>query len=137
AEGTLVTWVIVAYGDAVEAFIACYSGSAYEGFMIWNRITGPYAPFYWLLLFCNVITPQTLWLRRVRSHVPSLFVIAIVVNIGMWLERFIIIVTSLHRDFDPSAWGMFRPTFWDWSTFVGTIGLFLALLFLFLRFLPM
>src|SRR5207237_1655535 len=108
AEGTLVTWVIVAYGDAVEAFIACYSGSAYEGFMILNRITGPYAPFYWLLLLCNVVTPQALWLRRVRSHVPSLFVIAIIVNIGMWLERFIIVVTSLHRVFLTSSCGIVR-----------------------------
>ena len=82
-------------------------------------------------------TPQALWFKRVRTNVPALFVIALIVNIGMWLERFVIVVTSLHRDFLPSSWGMYQPTFWDWSTFVGTIGLFLALLFLFLRFLPM
>jgi molybdopterin-containing oxidoreductase family membrane subunit len=81
--------------------------------------------------------PQLLWFKRVRMSVPMLFVIALIVNVGMWLERFIIIVTSLHRDFLPSSWGMFQPTFWDWSTFIGSIGLFLALLFLFLRFLPM
>ena len=81
--------------------------------------------------------PQVLWLERVRLNVPALFVIALIVNVGMWLERFVIIVTSLHRDFLTSSWGMYSPTFWDWSTFIGTIGLFLALLFLFLRFLPM
>ncbi len=81
--------------------------------------------------------PQALWLKRVRTNVPVLFIIALVVNIGMWLERFVIVVTSLHRDFLPSSWGNYAPTFWDLSTYTGTIGLFLALLFLFLRFLPM
>jgi len=84
-----------------------------------------------------VLIPQLLWLTRVRQSVVALFAISIVINIGMWLERLMIIVTSLHRDFLPSSWGMFEPTFWDFSTFIGTIGLFLALLFLFLRFLPM
>src|SRR5438552_11453761 len=92
---------------------------------------------YWSLILCNIITPQALWFRRVRTSVPTLFVIALIVNVGMWLERFVIIVTSLHRDFLPSSWGMYSPTFWDWSTYLGTIGLFLTLLFLFLRFLPM
>jgi molybdopterin-containing oxidoreductase family membrane subunit len=100
-------------------------------------MTGPYAVAYWSLIFANVAFPQILWFRRVRQNVPLLFVIAIVVNIGMWLERFVIVVTSLHRDFLTSSWGMYQPTFWDWSTFIGTIGLFLTLLFLFLRFLPM
>jgi Ni/Fe-hydrogenase subunit HybB-like protein len=102
-----------------------------------NRMTGPYAMAYWTLILCNVATPQLLWSRRVRTNVVVLFVISLIVNVGMWLERFVIIVTSLHRDFLPSSWGMYAPTFWDWSTYVGTIGLFLALLFLFLRFLPM
>ena len=93
--------------------------------------------FYWALILCNVVIPQLLWFKRVRTNVPALFVISLVVNVGMWLERFVIIVTSLHRDFLPSSWGMYTPTFWDWSTFLGTIGLFLTLLFLFLRFLPM
>jgi Ni/Fe-hydrogenase subunit HybB-like protein len=137
AKVMLVTGLIVAYGYAIEAFIAWYSADAYEGFMIWNRVTGPYAPAYWALLLCNVVVPQALWFRRVRSSVPLLFVLSLVVNVGMWLERFIIVVTSLHRDFLPSSWGMYSPTIWDWSTFVGTIGLFVALLFLFLRFLPM
>jgi len=81
--------------------------------------------------------PQAIWFERVRGSVPALFIIAMFVNVGMWLERFIIVVTSLHRDFLPSSWGMYYPTFWDWSTFIGTIGLFLTLLFLFIRFLPM
>jgi molybdopterin-containing oxidoreductase family membrane subunit len=137
AKIMLATGLIVGYGYMTEAFIAWYSGDTYEGFVPVNRMTGPYAVAYWFLLFCNIVVPQLLWLKRVRLHVPSLFAISIVVNIGMWLERFIIIVTSLHRDFLPSSWGMYAPTFWDYSTFVGTIGLFLALLFLFLRFLPM
>ncbi|MEP7307749.1 MAG: NrfD/PsrC family molybdoenzyme membrane anchor subunit [Acidobacteriota bacterium] len=137
AKVMLVTGLIVAYGYTVEAFIAWYSGNAYEGFMIWNRITGPYRSLYWALLFCNVLTPQVLWFRRVRKYAPGLFVVSLIVNVGMWLERFVIVVTSLHRDFLPSSWGMYRPTIWDWGTYVGTIGLFVALLLLFLRFLPM
>jgi len=137
AKVMLVTGLIVAYGYLTEAFIAWYSADKYEGFVPLNRLTGPYAMSYWALLFCNVVVPQLLWLTRVRTSVPALFVIALIVNVGMWLERFIIIVTSLHRDFLPSSWGMYSATFWDWSTFVGTIGLFLALLFLFVRFLPM
>src|SRR4029453_6385588 len=108
----------------------------YEGFMILNRMTGPYAPFYWALITCNVIVPQVLWFRSVRTNVAALFVLSLIVNVGMWLQRFIIIVPSLSRDFVPSAWGLYRPTFWDYSTFIGTIGLFLTLLFLFVRFLP-
>src|SRR5207244_5309069 len=102
-----------------------------------NRMTGPYGWTYAALILCNVITPQALWFRRVRTTPLMLFTIAIIVNIGMWLERFIIVVTSLHRDFLPSSWGMYSPTIWDWSTFVGSIGLFFSLLFLFVRFLPM
>ncbi len=136
AKIMLVTGLIVGYGYTVEAFMAWYGGNTYEGFMMWNRITGPYAPAWWALLFCNILTPQVLWFKKVRSNVPALFVISLIVNTGMWLERFVIVVTSLHRDFLPSAWGMYSPTIWDWGTYVGTIGLFLALLFLFLRFLP-
>jgi molybdopterin-containing oxidoreductase family membrane subunit len=105
--------------------------------MVWNRMTGPYAPLYWLLMLCNVVTPQFIWSRRVRGSVVALFVISLVVNLGMWLERFVIVVTSLHRDFLPSSWGMYYPTGWDLATFIGTIGLFVALVFLFIRFLPM
>jgi molybdopterin-containing oxidoreductase family membrane subunit len=137
AKVMLVTGLIVGYGYTIEAFIAWYSGNKYEMFMIWNRVTGPYAPVYWALLLCNIVVPQALWFKRVRTSVPMLFAISLVINVGMWLERFIIVVTSLHRDFLPSAWGMYRPTVWDWATFIGTIGLFLTLLLLFVRFLPM
>jgi len=137
AKVMLVTGLIVAYGYMTEAFIAWYSADQYEGFVPLNRLVGPYWFAYWGLLFCNVVAPQMLWLKRVRESVIVLFVLSLVVNVGMWLERLIIIVTSLHRDFLPSSWGMYAPTFWDWSTFIGTIGLFLSLLFLFLRFLPM
>jgi len=137
AKVMLVTGLIVAYGYLMEGFISWYSGNEFEQFIVVNRAMGPYAPFYWALLLCNVIVPQALWSERVRSNVLVLFIIAIIVNIGMWLERFIIVITSLHRDFLTSSWGMYLPTFWDWATFIGTIGLFLALLFLFIRFLPM
>jgi len=137
AKVMLVTGLIVAYGYTTEAFIAWYSGDKYEGFVPLNRIFGPYSRVYWALILCNVVIPQALWFKRVRTSVPTLFIISLIVNVGMWLERFVIIVLSLHRDYLPSSWGMFAPTFWDWSTLVGTIGLFLALLFLFLRFLPM
>ncbi len=137
AKVMLVTGLIVAYGYVTEMFIAWYSADKFEMFVPWNRITGPYAVAYWALILCNVVIPQALWFRRIRTSVYALFAIAIIVNIGMWLERFIIVVTSLQRDFLPSSWGNYRPTIWDWSTFVGTIGLFLTLLFLFVRFLPM
>jgi molybdopterin-containing oxidoreductase family membrane subunit len=137
AKVMLLTGLIVGYGYMVEGFMAWYSADRYEEFVPINRMTGPYAPAYWSLLFCNIVVPQLLWFRRVRMNTAALFAISLVINVGMWLERFIIIVTSLHRDFLPSSWGMYSPTFWDWSTFAGTIGLFLALLFLFLRFLPM
>jgi molybdopterin-containing oxidoreductase family membrane subunit len=137
AKVMLVTGLIVAYGYMIEAFTAWYSGDKYEMFVPWNRATGPYATAYLALILCNVVIPQALWFRTVRSNVYALFVIAIIVNIGMWLERFVIVVTSLHRDFLPSSWGNYSPTVWDWSTYIGTIGLFLTLLFLFVRFLPM
>ena len=137
AKVMLVTGLIVGYGYMTEAFIAWYSADKYEGFVPINRMTGPYALAYWSLIACNIVAPQALWFKRLRTNAAALFAISIVVNIGMWLERFVIIVTSLHRDFLPSSWGMYKPTFWDWSTFLGTIGLFLSLLFLFLRFLPM
>ena len=133
----LSTGLIVGYGYMMEAFTAYYSGNQYERFMILNRMGGPYATIYWCLVACNIVTPQFLWSRKVRSKVGALFAIAMVVNVGMWLERFIIVVTSLHRDFMPSSWGMYYPTRWDIMTFVGTIGLFVALLFLFIRFLPL
>jgi Ni/Fe-hydrogenase subunit HybB-like protein len=137
AKVMLATGLIVAYGYAIEAFMAWYSANRYETFMMWNRMTGPYWWSYAALITCNVVTPQFLWFKKVRTNVAALFAISIVVNIGMWLERFVIVVTSLHRDFLPSSWGRFSPTVWDFATYFGTIGLFLMLLLLFLRFLPM
>jgi molybdopterin-containing oxidoreductase family membrane subunit len=137
AKVMLATGLMVAYGYVMEAFMAWYSGNTYEKFMMLNRLQGPYALFFGCLILCNVLAPQVLWFRKVRSNTISLFVVAIIVNIGMWLERFVIIVVSLHRDFLPSSWDIYRPTIWDWATFIGSIGLFLSLLFLFIRFLPM
>src|SRR4030095_1234687 len=137
AKILLVTGLIVAYGYTMEAFMAWYSANTYEKYMMVNRMTGPYALFYATLIFCNVLTPQVLWFRRVRTSALPLFIVSLIVNVGMWLERFVFIVTSLHRDFLPSSWGRYAPTIWDIATFTGTIGLFLTLLFLFLRFLPM
>jgi molybdopterin-containing oxidoreductase family membrane subunit len=133
----LSTGMIVAYGYLMEFFTAWYSDSATEIFVPFNRAFGPYAHWYWALIFCNIVAPQMLWFSRFRRNVKALFVTALIVNVGMWLERFIIVVTSLHRDFLPSSWGMYSPTRWDWAIFIGTLGLFVALLFLFIRFLPM
>jgi Ni/Fe-hydrogenase subunit HybB-like protein len=136
AKVMLATGLIVAYGYMMETFGAFYSGNQYDKFMVLNRWFGPYAFFYWMLISCNIVLPQMMWFKKVRMNVLVLFVISLIVNIGMWLERFIIVVTSLHRDFLPSSWGMYYPTRWDWATFTGTIGLFLTLLFLFIRYLP-
>jgi Ni/Fe-hydrogenase subunit HybB-like protein len=133
----LVTGMIVAYGYMNEAFFAWYSGNVYEGYTMLNRMRGPYAPFYWTLIAINAVMIQLFWFRWVRDNVALLFVLSLLVNVGMWLERFVILVTSLHRDFLPSSWDMFSPTRWDFMTYFGTIGLFLSLLFLFIRFLPM
>ena len=137
ARVMLATGLVVAYGYMMETFIAWYSASSVEQFMITNRFFGPYNKLYWALIFCNVVAPQLLWFRRLRLNLAWLFAISIVVSIGMWLERYIIIVVSLHRDFLPSSWGMYHGTIWDWATFIGTMGLFMSLLFLFIRFLPM
>jgi Ni/Fe-hydrogenase subunit HybB-like protein len=137
AKVTLATGLIVGYGYSFEAFFGYYSADVYEKFMIWNRMTGPYAPFYYCLIFCNVITPQFLWSKRLRTNPLMLWVTSIVVNIGMWLERFVIVITSLHRDFLPSSWSMYWPTIWDWAVYFGTLGLFMTCIFLFVRVMPM
>jgi len=137
AKILLATGLIVAYGYFIEGFMAWYSANPFERYVQWNRIAGPYGPFYWTCLVCNVAVPQLLWSQRVRRSAVGLFVISIFVNIGMWLERFVIVVQSLHRDFLPSSWGMYYPTVWDWATLFGSFGLFLTLFFLFIRFLPM
>jgi Ni/Fe-hydrogenase subunit HybB-like protein len=137
AKVMLGTGLIVAYGYLIEAFLAFYSGDQYEIYMMTNRFKGPYAPLYWMLISCNIIIPQLLWSKKVRRNVGLLFVLSLVVNTGMWLERFVIIVISLSRDFIPSSWGMYYPTKWDWATYIGTFGLFFTLFFLFIRVLPM
>jgi Ni/Fe-hydrogenase subunit HybB-like protein len=136
AKVMLATGLIVAYGYVIEAFMAWYNGSVYELSMFVNRMRGPYWPVYWSLWLCNIIIPQLLWFRKIRRHTVMLWCLSIVINIGMWLERFVIVVTSLARDFVPSSWGLYAPTKWDLGTYFGSIGLFLTLLFLFIRFLP-
>jgi molybdopterin-containing oxidoreductase family membrane subunit len=133
----LATGWIVAYAYMLELFGAWYGGNTYEQAAFWHRMTGPYAIQYWSLVACNIVAPQFLWFKRVRSSPVLLFVASIVVLVGMWLERFMIIVSSLAQDFLPSSWGIFRATRWDWATYLGTIGLFLFLFFLFVRALPM
>jgi molybdopterin-containing oxidoreductase family membrane subunit len=137
AKIMLATGLIVGYGYMMEAFMAWYSASEYEGFMLKNRIwTGPYWWAYALLIITNIIIPQILWSKRARHNTAILFIVSLIISVGMWLERFVIIVTSLHRDYLPSSWAMYRPTIFDWSMFIGTIGLFFTLLLLFIRFLP-
>jgi molybdopterin-containing oxidoreductase family membrane subunit len=136
AKVMLATGLIVAYGYGIEAFMGWYSGERLDSFLLWNRLHGPYAFWYCSLLACNIFIPQVLWIRKLRTSPVALFFISLVILIGMWLERFIIVVVSLHRDFLNSSWGMYYPTRWDYMTFFGTIGMFLAAMFLFLRFLP-
>jgi molybdopterin-containing oxidoreductase family membrane subunit len=136
AKIMLATGLIVGYGYTMEAFFAWYSGSPHERFMMYNRMFGQYGYTYWLLLLCNGAAVQFLWSSRVRSSPAALFVISMFVNVGMWLERFVIIVMSLHRDFLPSSWGMYHPTRYDWGMFLGTIGFFTFAFTLFIRFLP-
>src|SRR5579884_1761690 len=133
----LVTGSVVGYAYACEFFIAWYSGNIYERFTFWNRDFGPYWWAAWSMYTCNVFIPQLFWIKAMRRSIPVMFIISITTNIGMWFERFVIIVTSLHRDFLPSSWGYFRPTWVDICTFAGTIGLFLTLFLVFARFLPM
>jgi Ni/Fe-hydrogenase subunit HybB-like protein len=137
AKVMLATGLIVAYGYAIEAFMGWYSGNTYDQFLFWNRLHGPYHAWYLLLLVCNILIPQVLWIGKLRSSPFWLFLISLDILIGMWLERFIIVVVSLHRDFLNSSWGMYYPTRWDWMTYFGTIGMFLAAMFLFVRILPM
>ncbi|HLJ79061.1 MAG TPA: NrfD/PsrC family molybdoenzyme membrane anchor subunit [Acidobacteriaceae bacterium] len=133
----LATGLIVAYGYSTEVFMAWYSASHWEYFMMWNRMFGPMGWSYWTLITCNIALPQLLWLRRFRVNVGLMFLMSLIVNTGMWFERFVIVVTSLTRDYLPSSWGTYRATKWDYATFLGTLGLFTFLFFLFVRLLPM
>ena len=137
AKIMLATSLIVFYGYLTEAFFAYYSAAQYEGYMMKNRLAGPYALQYWALIVCNGIVPQLLWFRSIRLNYRVLWIITIIVGIGMWLERFIIVVTSLHRDFLPSSWDMYAGTKWDWGLYIGTIGFFLFAMCLFIRWIPM
>jgi molybdopterin-containing oxidoreductase family membrane subunit len=133
----LVAGLIVAYGYFMEQFMAWYSASLYESFMMQNRMFGPYGAVYWALILCNILVPQMLWSRRVRLSTLWLFLVSMFINVGMWLERFIIVVGSLHRDYMPSSWDMYYPTIWDWALYLGTIGFFVLAFFLFVRGLPL
>ena len=132
----LVTGSMVGYAYAMEFFIAWYSGNEYEMFAFVNRAFGPYAWAYWIMISCNVIVPQFFWSKRLRTNIAFMFIASILINIGMWFERFVIVVT-LSRDYLPSAWGYYTPTFWDIAILIGSFGLFFSLFLLFLRFLPM
>ena len=134
----LATGGIVAYGYGMEVFMAWYSASHWEFFMMWNRMFGPMGWSYWVLITCNIAIPlTTLWVRKWRTNLAFMFVMSLIVNTGMWFERFVIVVTSLYRDFLPSSWGTYRATKWDYMTYGGTFGLFLTLFLLFVRFVPM
>jgi Ni/Fe-hydrogenase subunit HybB-like protein len=133
----ILTGSIVGYAYGTEFFGAWYAGNLYERFHFINRATGPYAWCFYIMVLCNVITPQVLWFKKARASVPLLFAVSILINIGMWFERFVIIVVGLHRNFLPSAWGMFYPTKFDVAILVGSFGLFFTCFLLFIRFLPM
>lgn len=137
AKVMLVAGLIVAYGYAMELFFGWYSGNQYERYLVYNRIFGPYAPSYYALILCNIAVPQLLWIRTFRLNTILLFIVAVFINIGMWLERYVIVVVSLHRDFLPSSWGTYHGTIWDWLLFLGTIGLFMFAMAMFIRVLPM
>jgi molybdopterin-containing oxidoreductase family membrane subunit len=132
----LVTGMMVGYAYATEFFIAWYSGNTYETFAFSNRATGPFAWAYWIMVGCNVLAPQVFWWRKLRRSIPVMFAVSILINVGMWFERFVIVMT-LHRDFLPASWDYYVPTFWDISIFAGSFGLFFTLFLLFIRFLPM
>ncbi|MCX6014659.1 MAG: polysulfide reductase NrfD [Chloroflexales bacterium] len=133
----LASGLIVTYGYFGEIFYSWYSGSIYEYFLIVNRIAGPWAWSYWALILFNVLIPQVLWFKRYRTNLPVLFFVSLCINVGMWFERWVIIVLSLTRDFLPTSWGVYTPTFYDWATYIGSFGLFFILFFLFIRLLPM
>lgn len=133
----MTTGLMVGYAYMSEFFIAWYSGVEYEKYAFVNRAFGPYWWSYWIMMSCNVIIPQVFWFKKLRRHIPTMFVVSIFVNIGMWFERFVITVTSLHRDFLPANWGMFNFTFYDFGVIIGSFGMFFTLFLLYLRVLPM
>jgi molybdopterin-containing oxidoreductase family membrane subunit len=132
----LLTGCMVGFAYGTEFFIAWYSGAMYEQFAFVNRAFGQYAWAYWIMVSCNVIFPQLFWFKKFRTSIPLMFVICLLVNVGMWFERFVIIVTSLAQDFIPSAWAYFEPTWVDMGMLIGSFGLFMTLFLLFIRYLP-
>jgi Ni/Fe-hydrogenase subunit HybB-like protein len=137
AKLMLVTGTMVGFAYSLEVFVAWYSGNPYEQFAFFNRAFGQYAWAYWIMISCNLLVPQVFWWSRLRRNIAVLFVVSVLVNVGMWFERFVIVVTSLHADFLPSSWDYYSPTFWDFTTLIGSFGLFFTLFCLFIRFLPM
>jgi molybdopterin-containing oxidoreductase family membrane subunit len=138
AKIILATGLFVLYGYIMEVFFGWYSANEYDHFLVFNtRFVGPMSWAFWTLIFCNGVVPQLLWFSQVRANPVILWIISIVVNIGMWFERFVIVVMSLHRDFLPSAWGNYVPSFWDITLYLGTVGMFFTFLILFIRVLPM
>jgi Ni/Fe-hydrogenase subunit HybB-like protein len=137
AKLMLITGTIVAYGYAEELLMGWYSGSTFDSYMDMNRMFGPYAWSWWTIVACNVVAPQFLWLRQVRQNVPLMFLMSLIVQTGMWTERFVIVITSLHRDFMPSAWGVYHQTLWDYLALFGTVGFFFLCFLLFVRLIPM
>lgn len=132
----MTTGMMVGYAYGSEFFIAWYSGSVYEVYAFTNRAFGPYWWAYWTMITCNVIIPQIFWIKKARRHIPTMFVVSIFVNIGMWFERYVIVVTSLHRDFLPSSWGMYDMTFYDFGVLIGSFGMFFTLFLLYIRAIP-
>src|SRR5512138_2264077 len=132
----IITGSIVGIAYITELFIAWYSGVEYEGYAFYNRIQGPYAWAYWSMMTCNVISPQLFWIKKIRTSIAATFILSIIVNIGMWFERFVIIVISLHRDYLPSSWTMFHPTLYDVGEFILTVGFFFTAFLLFAKFFP-
>ena len=137
AKIMLATSMMVGLAYSTEFFIAWYSGNAYEAFTFLNRAFGPYAWAYWTMVSCNVLVPQIFWFRKLRNNTVILWVASVLINVGMWFERFVIVVSSLSRDYIPTSWGYYRPTIIDVLTFVGSFGLFFTLFLLFVRFMPM
>jgi molybdopterin-containing oxidoreductase family membrane subunit len=132
----IVTGSIVGVAYLTEFFISWYSGVQYESYAFLNRAFGPYWWAYWSMMTCNVITPQLFWIKKIRTSLMATFIISIFINIGMWFERFVIIVTSLHRDYLPSSWVMYHPTFVEVGIFIGTIGFFFVCFLIFSRVFP-
>src|SRR5678815_220251 len=133
----LATGWMVMYGYIMEAFMAWYSGDVFERAMMHDRAFGPYGWIFWILMLVNCVIPQLLWSRKIRTNDLALFFVALSINLGMWIERFVIVVQSLSHDFIPANWELYRPTRWDIATLLGSIGLFLTLQFLFIRYVPM